>query len=913
MHRFLATACYRAMVLAIAGSVCQCACGQTEDATPEVMIWIEEIQEEAPEEPETLDDAIACLFDEREQAREAAIARICRLGFAARRVVPELLQALEDENDRVRWGAIRVLAMLGHPSDRAIDELTRWLDRLVTAEQDFLFVPDPATILGWLGSGASRARDSLVRALMLRAGHLPSSAAEALMRLGLRDADTCLTIMREAGRHEENRFLCDDEFSYPTSDVSCALALIFAPNMPLAVDALHADDVVLRRGALHVLAAMGPFSKDAVGESATLLEDRDRSVRMAAAVALSSIGPDAASAVPALRRMLHARDAREVVSATRALAAMGPLAVDSVPEIKEMLKLGDPMLRLEAARALGHIGPPSAPAVPLLRDILNIDLPPRRTDDYSDFSPEEELHIAAVVALGRIGPGAESAAPDLLAELDNPNRCCSDQQIVDALAGIGSGAVEELLAVLARGSYSTQTSVLVALRHLGNDALPATEVLVRYLNCDAVFRTDEVHASLVRMGSEGLPALRDTLADGPASLRGPVALVLADIGPPARALLDDLQHVVGSRDPDAANAAAVAIYRISGEVMQSLPVLVADIARERDEGTLDSEHFYAEEALRRIGPAAAPAVPHLVKACELPPPRIRRDAALALWAITHDARMAGEPLAKLIEEDWRGSTAVPLGAYALGELGPEASVFAPRVIRTILKLSPKMHEWEIERNWADLLVLFGDAAAPCVTMLSDAVACEDTRLVAIQTLGALGGVSLPAVGALRKALNGEDSRVSIAAARALARILGTEAVDALPALQYSRTVFTENWTPLMPESLAGVLGWPQEYLYYRLHDISQIGICYPIRQKLGIAGLNAPPIVKSRALEILLSSRVWDVRCAACDELAELGPAGADARLALSATLRDSDIRVREAAARALKTIQRLTNDAMFQ
>jgi HEAT repeat protein len=126
--------------------------------------------------------------------------------------------------------------------------------------------------------------------------------------------------------------------------------------------------------------------------------------------ALGILGP---SAVPNLIAGFSSpsRDVR--LAAIAALIPMGPQADAAVPGLIELVHDSDPEVRFAAVVALSYMGPKRVEAVPTLIDALH--------DDGIGVKRANPLRVRDVAAqsLGKIGPAAHSAAPQLTKMLDD--------------------------------------------------------------------------------------------------------------------------------------------------------------------------------------------------------------------------------------------------------------------------------------------------------------------------------------------------------------------------------------------------------------------------------------------------------------------------------------------------------------
>jgi HEAT repeat protein len=199
-------------------------------------------------------------------------------------------------------------------------------------------------------------------------------------------------------------------------------------------------------------------------------------------------------------------------------------------------------VRRNAAAALGRIGPAAKDAVPELVKLLN--------------DPDTGVRWAAVIALGSVEPGAKDAAPELVRLLKDPDGYVR-RAAASALQGIGPAA---------------------------KDAVP----------------------ELVKL-------LRDP--DG--GVRGPAVEVLGSIGPAAKDAVPELVKLLRAPPPYAGTRGPAAL------------------------------------ALGRTGPAAKDAIPELAELLKDPNPRVRREAAHALGDIAEgltDRNVQDDPARRHLED-----------------------------------------------------------------------------------------------------------------------------------------------------------------------------------------------------------------------------------------------------------------------
>lgn len=167
-------------------------------------------------------------------------------------------------------------------------------------------------------------------------------------------------------------------------------------------------------------------------------------------------------------------------------------------------------------------------------------------------------------------------------------------------------SVQECIAGLRDPSSAVRRAAAWALFEKGPDAVPAVPILAGLLS-DAEVRMPALRA-LEAIGPQCVPALPQVAAlvkheDG--FVRIGTACVLGSMGAPA---IDALTEAVQDDYPPAALAAGRALLRLGPNALPALPALI---------GMLDGPDWAIQEpalkAIAGIGPAAAEAVPHILR------------------------------------------------------------------------------------------------------------------------------------------------------------------------------------------------------------------------------------------------------------------------------------------------------------
>jgi HEAT repeat protein len=357
---------------------------------------------------------------------------------------------------------------------------------------------------------------------------------------------------------------------------------------------------------------------------------------------------------------------------------------------------------------------------------------------------------------------------------------------------------------------------------------------------------------------------------------------------------------------------------------EDVPALVKALQHEEARIRLE-----AAEDLGLIGPQAADAVEALLKlARQDADPLVRIEAARAIARIDPKNETALPILVEALKD--RAGKVRKKAAELIGHLGSAARAAVPDLVKATKDSDPTV-------SWGavDALGQIGPDAEAAVPTLLEALKDPGTRGAAVDALGQVGRKAQAAIPDLEKILEGDEVTLRWAAAASLVRIGGSgkagvrfllkpdrvpgrsrndatqiltapsarealpELLDAIrdPTLRDAAAEIAENVSLYQKKDLVppGVL---------KLVDDKDPGVrcvaawfLHRSGQALELRGLL--PILK----ETLTAPDPWARRQAArC--LGGLGPNARDAAEALAALLRDEDQGVRDAAARALKSIQ---------
>jgi HEAT repeat protein len=278
----------------------------------------------------------------------------------------------------------------------------------------------------------------------------------------------------------------------PAPEIRRAAASALGSSEPRAAETIRALVQALTEekddGARSIAARAlhGSAAKAATAELLRALkQDKAPEVREAAAFALRGAAPD-----PTLREALRSSFAVSQPWSLRIEAAMSAAVLfsddtDSIGVLAAAAAVNDRWVRGRAAAYLGEFGPRAAPAAAALTKIVE-------KGSYRPHVIDETSH--AIRALGKMGPAAKPAIPALLTKLNqdesNPHMYTpatnyvpvDDNIVAFTLARIGPDAVPALLKVLKEDKDShRRRAAALALGYVG----PPAKAVIADLEAEA--------------------------------------------------------------------------------------------------------------------------------------------------------------------------------------------------------------------------------------------------------------------------------------------------------------------------------------------------------------------------------------------------------------------------------------------
>lgn len=859
----------------------------------------------SPEELSERERWTRTLISGKVEERVAVARAICSARPWDAEIVSLITAALRDDDARVRGSAVELLGSATWNIDvRTLpdtEELVTALKGLVE-DHDADMAMKAVRVAGNLGPRAARAVESLRR--RLRSEKDPSRRTSVAIALG--------------------------DIGEPAGEA-----------IPDLIEALKDQNAEVRSWACsalsdirsHPRAARDPDEEyeQVLAAILDLLDDPDREVKKMVMICLSHLlwwRPEQRS--EDLAGMLASDDRRRRVTATILHYRLPAGAPEAIPRLVSLLEDDDPCVRFAAAETLGDRLSREEVAEARLDPLLGAMRNPyadvrwvavRHLWDGAARSPQtvvpalsqavrdrdSGVRRLAAEMLGRGGPAAVGGAAALgEAARHDP---FGAPTYIWALGCIGAGSVPVLLELMAADNEATRRGAL--------------DVLYGLLITSRRQVTGAAEVS-VPVG----PALQQAFGHPAFAWRALISGDLAGMGPEARFALSGIAAYL--RNPPEEEHWGVyrgirALPDLPHLAEGSVPVLTDLLA-----GPSDFWQAEAAQALGKIGPAAAPAVPKLRELLRHLDADIRAAAtrALILIDVPGEERMAGLKAA-LHGPDFRNRIDAALHLWRAGQGAEEL-------------LPPLVEVWQKDPRWGGAGVMavlsgMGPAARPalptireglrhpdvCASALdalervcvepaelrTELLRCLDDpdfglRLETLRALGRLHARDPGALSPLIQALSDREPGIRAEAARVLGR-LGPAARPAVPGLTrlLGPPRDADAWQPaaeamgrIGPESAESVRA-----LVKTVEEAEPVWRDGPAGIALRGLGPEAAPAVP--ALIEALDSDVSRVRVCAAEGLYGIGSAAESAVPALIARLDAPEREVRQAVTRALGRI----------
>jgi HEAT repeat protein len=343
------------------------------------------------------------------------------------------------------------------------------------------------------------------------------------------------------------------------------------------------------------------------------------------------------------------------------LMEQGPLAKFAVEELRAAIADTDPLVRVKVAEAIWMVERPSPSAIlPTLQRAIK--------------DPSADVRAAACAVVGLMGSKGKGAIPALLATLNDKDLSVVIAAVT-ALGDIGPAASESAGALLELAGYPDfiilEPVVGAALGGMGEAVVPA---LTTALKDPSIERRRVAAYALGAIGPDArsaVAALERLLRDEQETLRFLGARALGSIGKDAQRALARLDETTADKAASVRIRAALAVWQVGGET-KYMPLL-AKACADVDPGARQA----AVAALTMIGPDARDALPALRPLLHDMDKMLRQDAAIAFWRVGGDAKETLAVLEPFLMDERPLRTAA---IERLGTMGAAARALLPELV-----------------------------------------------------------------------------------------------------------------------------------------------------------------------------------------------------------------------------------------
>ncbi|HEX3872239.1 MAG TPA: HEAT repeat domain-containing protein [Pirellulales bacterium] len=433
-------------------------------------------------------------------------------------------------------------------------------------------------------------------------------------------------------------------------------------------------------------------------------------------------------AIAGLIASLGNGDAAAKVRTADALGDKGAKAKSAVPALIKALESPDAHFRWHVERALGAIGPDAAPAVAALTAALG------------DQDPKVRAYAA--FALGRIGTPAASSIHQLVAAVKDPDAAVR-REVIKAVRLINAGptvVVPLMIDILKQAQPTEVVEILHSLASFGDKVVPGLNNALKHEN--ARYWASLVIAEIGPPAKACIPGLIECLSDDDIEVRRQAIMALGHIGPDAATATDAVAKVLNDSVVGARSAALWALGMFGPGAKSAMPVVEANL---NDSDPL--MRIVSAWAMTKIDPSSADyrrqAIARLLEATKSPEPRVRAGALLGL-------------------ADLKSDDATTIQAFVLSLADADTSV-AGTAANALAGLGAK-------------------AVAP----LTQALASEATRGHAVALLGQLGPAAKSSLSAVLQATQDKKPDIQAEALISLAEIAPQDPLVAGTLLNYLR-------------------------------------------------------------------------------------------------------------------------------
>ena len=546
-----------------------------------------------------------------EAAKIAAAMALAELGPKAAPAVAELANALQAPSEHVRLNAAIALGKIGEP---AVTSVAKLLKNANANDRYYAL-----WTLAWIGTPAKGALGDVTLALADKDANVRRKAAYALGRVAPEGKTAVAPLIR----------LFADENIDVRQSAAESLGKLGVIAVPGLIDALKDDSKSVQSYAAKALGEIGSDAKAAVEPLGAMLTSTDAHVEAAAIAALAKIGK---ASIPVL---IKAIENENPATRARAVQTLGMIGGDAVPALVDALghkqaevrlgaaaalaplRVSDKMVVLALAhgvtdsdkrvgsqclRSLQTLGTGAKLAVPkLIASLKEVDSATKLqiANVLQGINEESPAMLAAAVELVKdSSPTVRQVALAILAQQGKPALPHVIESLKDAdisvrfaavqslqwLPGDLKDALPSLTSLLDQGSAFQKRSVILALRRVGEPAVPTLINLVK--TKENLTRTNAIFAltGICPDAKKAVPALVNiAIKDAYAPAKRGAILAVAAIEP---GKLGDIFAIVKKWDDKARLSAYGALFQRFGKTATtSLPAdailpLLADAAKD---------------------------------------------------------------------------------------------------------------------------------------------------------------------------------------------------------------------------------------------------------------------------------------------------------------------------------------------
>jgi HEAT repeat protein len=499
-----------------------------------------------------------------------------------------------------------------------------------------------------------------------------------------------------------------------------------------------------------------------------------------------------------------------------------------------------------------------------------------------------------VILAGSISQAADSSVKDLIGMLNSPDAAVR-LKAIDQLAAQGDKAVEaapQLTALLTDADQSVRRHTVKAIMAIRPGPKVMLPLFIKLMEDSDPGVHARVLEAITEAGEAAVPGLIESLKNDKVAFWA--CIVLRDMGPVAKAAAPALAEKLKDPRPAIRREAVLALGAIGEAAMPAVPQIVALLKDENAQGA-------ATFVLGEIGKIPADAEPQIRANAKSDDKSL---STVSLWALARVhpedkelRRQATERIADNLKD--KDPMVRVVAARALAALPP-----APEITIPILEKALKDADPTTMRYALDALATIGAPAVPKLVAVLEQQ--KELRVAVAYTLGQMGPDAAPAAPALAKLVADEDLNLATEAVLALGKI-GPAAKSAVPALCAALQKEGTNAHAIVlalgdigPDAAAAepLLLKAMEGKNKSLAVIAATALT-EIQPRSAKAAAKAVPVLVAG-----LTDALPETRQAAAESLGDLGPLAREAAPALQKAAKDEAKGVREAAAKALKSVE---------